>query len=358
MIRGRAYSPIGIDLSTRQIRAVQLVRRRGAWRLHAAAGVPREGAPSEGAWTPASEAEYERLWGVLRRRGFEGSDVVLAVPADLMIESVVELPPRASGAPLAELAAAELGRVHKVDASTLQVAFWEVPAAARSGGTTEYMVVGCTERAALDLIDPFERLGMVVRALDVRGLSLQRACSPAIGAGGGVDAILCLGWNHTTLHFIVDGVVSFQRALDGCDGRTLCAGASQRLRMAPTNALSLMLRQTACAVGAGTPARREVEREIAACIGAHVESIAGQFEVSCAYIARRYPDRAMSRALVTGEFGTLPGLVERLERANLAARRFELADAVDTGAIGERSLLGTEFIASLGLAMRPLRGAA
>jgi len=357
MIGRHTYSPIGIDVTTRCIRAVQLTRRAGPWRLHAAVAIPRETTSTETAWTPPTEAEHERLFGALQRQGFEGRNVMLAVPADRMVTSVIELPPRSSGAPLSALAAAELGRVHKMDAASLQVAYWEVPTASRSSAT-EYMVAGCTEQAALDLIDPFDRVGLVVRALDVRSLSLHRACAGTFGAGGSIDAILCLGWNHTTLLFVVGGVVTFQRTLDGVDGRSLAGGAAQKLRIPPASVVPLILRHAACTIASGTPARREIERELASSISAHVEDIASQFSVSCSYISRRYPDRPMSTALLTGEFGALPGLVERLERGTLKARRFGLADAIDAGPPRDHTILGTEFVASLGLAMRPMRGAA
>lgn len=359
MIRRNDYSPIGIDITTRCIRAVQLHRRRGVWRLHAAAAVPRDAAP-EGPWTPPSEAEHERLVGVLQRRAFEGSKLVLAVPADRMVESVIELPPRSSGAPLNMLAAAELGRVHKMDAATLQVAYWEIPAAARGagGGAVEYMVAGCTEQAALELIDPFERVGLCVEALDVRALSLQRACAASLGTGGSIDAILCMGWNHTTLLFVVDGVVTFQRALEGVNGKTLAIAAAQKLHTDPASAVGRILRHAACAIDTGTPTRREMEREVTGTIAAHVEAVVAQFAMSCSYISRRYPDRALKSIVVTGEFGAIPGVVERLERSDVAVRRLGLADAVSVNEGEERAVLGTEFIAPLGLALRPMRSAA
>jgi Tfp pilus assembly PilM family ATPase len=359
-MRRTRYSPIGVDVSTRSIRAVQLARRgdRAPWRLHAATAVPREAASAQPGWTPPSQGEHERLAGVLGRQGFEGSDLVLAVPADRMVESVVELPPRSSGAPLANLAAAELGRVHKVDAASLEVAFWEIPTPARTTGVTEYMVAGCPRQAGLDLIDPFEDAGLTVRALDVRALALQRACAPALAGAGAIDAILCLGWNHTTLMFVVDGVMSFQRTLDGVDGRSLATGVAQKLRISPASVVDLVLRQTACSLSSGTPARREIEREIAGNITAYAEDVATQFGVSCAYISRRYPTRSLAGAVITGEYGALPGVPERLEGAGVKARRLDLGEAVDAGESAGRLVLGTEYIASLGLALHPLREAA
>jgi hypothetical protein len=192
----------------------------------------------------------------------------------------------------------------------------------------------------------------------VRSLSLQRACATALGTSKSINAILCLGWNHTTLLFVVDGVVTFQRTLEGVNGKSLAAAAAQKLRVAPDSVVSLILRHAECAIDTGTPTRREIEREIATSIAAHAEAIAAQFSVSCSYIARRYPDRSVTSAVITGEFGALPGLVERLERGDLKARRFGLGDAIDVGAASDRAILGTEFIAPLGLALRPMRAAA
>ena len=101
-------SPIGLDVGSRQIHAVQLSRDTdGAWSLRASAGFPRS-AGQEG--KPLTAAEAARIADVLFRRNFSGSEIVLAVPDDKLLTTNLELPPRNGEIPLDEIARAEFGR--------------------------------------------------------------------------------------------------------------------------------------------------------------------------------------------------------------------------------------------------------
>src|SRR5690349_7410565 len=108
----RTRTAIGIDVGARSVKAVQLGRDRfgdGAWRITAAAEMPRDadaqpaaptpqGAAQPGTAQPAaaqperpayalSGAEIGRLLGTIERQGFRGSDVVLAMPNDKVVSS-------------------------------------------------------------------------------------------------------------------------------------------------------------------------------------------------------------------------------------------------------------------------------
>lgn len=357
MSRRRSISPIGVDFGPRWIRAVQLSRRRGGWRLHAAAAIPRASLP-ESADAAHADAEHSRLAGILERRGFDGNDIILAVPQDRLIWSIMELPPRASGAPIAELAKTELARTHKTDAASLQVALWEIPPAARTAEGVEYMVAACTHETAIALIDPFERAGLQVAALDVRSLALVRACAPRIRSAPSMDAILSLGWDQATLLVMIDGVISFKRGLEGVDGKTLVAGAAQRLGLQESVVADLMLPRILAADTGDAPARRGLEAEAASHCASHIAAIGEQLNISCSYVSRRYADRDLTSVLLTGEFAGLPGLPERISTDTITARPFLVPDAVDPAAATDPALLGAEMVAALGLAMHPERAAA
>src|SRR5687768_647843 len=123
LVTGRR-SPIGIDVGSRAVKAVQLERgcRGGGWRVAAAAAVPRlpadryqAGAPATSAAAPADAApadqalaavtapsagELNRLYDTLERQGFSGRQVVLAVPDARLLTSVLEVPARTGQAPV------------------------------------------------------------------------------------------------------------------------------------------------------------------------------------------------------------------------------------------------------------------
>ncbi len=81
-------TPIGIDASGRFINAVQLSGSARRWRVEAAAAIPRADST-----VPLDVDETTRMVGVLERQGFRGRDVILAMPNDLLLTKVLELPP-------------------------------------------------------------------------------------------------------------------------------------------------------------------------------------------------------------------------------------------------------------------------
>ena len=88
----KTYSPIGLDIGRRCVKAVQLMRAKTGWRIAAAAVLERK---TEDALLNAEEAE--RLCDVLHRQGFRGGDVVIAAPGRALRAEVLELPPRKLG---------------------------------------------------------------------------------------------------------------------------------------------------------------------------------------------------------------------------------------------------------------------
>ena len=100
MIWSARRTPIGVDLGARQVKALQLGRVRGTWRITAAARFARPGDPEQ-----IDPAVVERLDDVFYRQGFRGRDVVLAVPGDRLRSGMLELPTIGPGVPIAQIAA-------------------------------------------------------------------------------------------------------------------------------------------------------------------------------------------------------------------------------------------------------------
>lgn len=199
-------SPIGIEVGARTIGAVQL--DGSSSRVRAAAVVARR--PSDAGQFGAEEAA--RLESVLFRQGFTGSDIVLCVPDGKLMTAVLELPPRASGAPIEQLARVELARTHKKDPGSFEMACWDLPAPARAGDSTHLMAAACGHEVADGLIDIFENAGFRVDALDIKPWALTRACGPVLGPAG-TTALLDLGEGGAVLAVVRDGVPVYERLM-------------------------------------------------------------------------------------------------------------------------------------------------
>lgn len=330
----RTRTPIGIDVGSRAVKAVQYERDRwgdGKWQVVAAAQIPRAevsrsspfrsgGASSQSGPTgngiPLGAEDVRRLAGTLERQGFSGTDVVLAVPTEKLSTSVLDLPPRASQAPLEQIARMELARAHKCPPDSFEMGCWDLPAAARATKATPVMAVACSHADAAAIIDPFESEGMNVCALDVRPAALARACQPLLGSPGTLTAILDIGWTVAALGLMHQGIVIY--------GRTLGDGGTCKLYQTLGNRLNLeddVIDYLLAESGLGdtgpdeAPAATRGPADASGLIAAHFEAAVQELKVSLSYAQHQYHETAVSRLLLVGGGARIRGVAGHLSRA-------------------------------------------
>jgi type IV pilus assembly protein PilM len=394
----RTHSPIGIDVGTRSVKALQLGRDRwgtGRWRVVAAAEVPREevgqpAAPSLPATGQPprpphvlSEAEVGRLVGTLERQGFRGGEVVLAVPNEKVVSSMLELPPRASQAPIEQIARMELARAHRFAPDSFEMGCWDLPAAARATKATPVIAVACTHADAAAIMEPFEAEGMNVCALDVKAAALARACAPLMGAdAGGIVGIVDLGWTSATLSLMHQGVAIYGRILGDSGIYKLYHTLASRLGLeidvidyllsdsglsAPGDGAAVAPDAAANPRHAGAhpgahPGRMhrggtlgirkaKAPTDAAGLIAAHFEAAMHELHVSLKYAQHQYPDTPLSRLLVVGGGGCIRGVTEHLRTTlGIDARAVAPADVADSPPSLSEPCGSPALTAALGLA--------
>jgi type IV pilus assembly protein PilM len=330
----RHRGPIGIDLGGRTIRAVQLSGRPGHWRTEAVAEVPRR-ADSD------LPTEALRLAGVLGRQGFTGQSAVLAVPDAALLTAILDLPPRSSGAPVEQIALAELARAHRREPATLEMACWDLPAPARPGDTVQVMAAACAHTDAGTILDAFENAGFEVRALDVRALAVARACRALWAPGDSMTAVLDIGWESVLLSVVGGDVVVYERLLEACDLHRLHAMLVER------EGLPSELAEQILADGGAAPSDSvgDILTEARHAIENHAQTLSEQLSLSLSYTAHRYPGRPVGAILLTGEGGGMPGL-----DAMLSTRLEAPARAVTAADLADRAPKNAALIGALGLA--------
>ncbi len=280
------------------------------------------------------EVESRRLAGVLERRGFAGSACVVAVPHEMLLSAVLELPPRISGAPVALLAAAELARRQKCDPGSMEVSLWEIPAANRAASGCEYMVTACAHETANPFLDAFEDAGLDVLALDVPQLALLRACAGEVRPPPAMDALLHVGYDRCSLMIVTDGVIAYERALEGAEGSRWWRWWRSGSALRAARVEEILSGHAAQGSGAPGGPLSELEAELRDFTVGHVASLVEQINTSFSYISRRYTDRDLTTVLLTGEFGGLPGLAARVTTLGVEARVFGSGDC--GGSAGRR----------------------
>ena len=156
---------VGVDIGKRTLRAVALSPEGNAYRLHAMVETVR--APNHP--VPTCQ-DVERLLQSFERQEIDLRRISLAIPPDRLMNAIVELPPRSSGAPIETLAQAELG---KGGDGQQEVHVWDLPPGRRAR-VSEYFAIGLSHTSANELLAPFVQTGIEVECLEPEASALQR----------------------------------------------------------------------------------------------------------------------------------------------------------------------------------------
>lgn len=376
--RGARRTAVGIDVGSRTFKAVQLERVRGGKaRVVAAAIRPRTAEPcivpaaSSAAGgsaanaivatcAPVNNSEVDALAQALGSAGFTGDRVVLAAPAEGLMVTPIELPPRSSQAPLEQLARMEVSRNFRCTPDSFEFSWWEMPAGMRGGRGTEAFAVALPHAKADSFLDPFDACHLDVQALETQQAALVRACRSAL-AEKTITAILDLGWGPATLGFVHHEMLTFSRRIpEGAVG-SLHAALCKTLSI-DGDVADYLLGEVGLdsppAHGAGGPASEtavEMPDEGIRLITAFTETLIKELSLSFSYATHQYPDAAVAKLLLVGGGAGMAGLAHRLA----AALGVDVATVapVDIAAC-DPSLLSLcsspSMTMALGLAMREL----
>ncbi|MBL8759481.1 MAG: hypothetical protein JNK35_13760 [Phycisphaerae bacterium] len=297
---GAARGPIGLELGSRWVKAVQLRGRPGRWAITAAARFER---PAGARALPDAE-EAERLASVLDRQGFVGRRVTIVMPAALESAAPVQLPARGSGAPLDEIAAAQLAESARCDAGELCTTWWPrgEPGA---DGTIPAMAVGVRERDADALADALEAGGLEVAAIDARGVALARACAGCVEDRNAVTAVVSVGHSAALVVALHAGRPIFERVLPESGTRELVERIVKHARVEPDVAFYALTRSAPVEAAPAAPGADALQavREAAA---AHAEALAREVSVSLSYALSTVPGGASGVVLLAGDAAEYP----------------------------------------------------
>ena len=203
-------SPIGLDVGFGEVRAVQMARGEAGDSLVCSAVFPRPSGPRPLAEFDGEEASA--LASVLGRRGFVGRRITVAAPHEACTAYTLELPPRDSGAPVQEIARAEIARKSRVPGAKFELATWYLPGRGRS---ERGMAVACENGALSDYLSSFDRAGLVPVAVDLQECALARACDRALGAEDeSIHAMILVGWSTTLAVLTIGRSVVYTRRFD------------------------------------------------------------------------------------------------------------------------------------------------
>lgn len=322
---GRSWSPIGIDIGTRCVKAVQLSRTSKGWRVEAATLFAQQqlNAPLDG-------AVAHRIAGILERQGFRGQEIVVAAPVKKLEVGMLELPPRTSGAPIEQIARTELARTVKAAPEALAMGMWDVPAPARAAAATHVMAVALRHEDANVLVDAFEGEGMNLRSLDIPAWALARACSPLAKASAGVTGVLDIGWDGALLVLIHEDSVIYQRALSECGIAAIRDRVGQALELDAMLADHILDQIVLKPAPDGARTDPMLWASIRGLLAEYASSISTELLASFSYASHRYPANAVDKLFLTGGGALIADLPQGLsERIGVPVKPLAPAELVE-----------------------------
>ncbi len=307
MLKPKRYSFIGLDIGASAIKAAQVSRTGKQTRIEAAAVIPYPSTPAV-----LDEATVKRVRDVLNRQGFRGNRCVIAAPADKLHLELLDLPPRHSGAPVDQLARAEMTRLAKLEGTAFEMATWDLPAPPRGGTGTAVIAVATKHADTETVYNLFDHEGLSIEAMDVQVCAIARACRTRQSTQG-ITAVLDLGFSRAVLMFIREGVVVFQRSFVLCGTGAVQAELIKRLGIDADVATHLMTKTELDQPANSSPQIAAVQT----LLGRYVEMLSEQLESSFAYISHRYSDAQPTEILVIGG-GAMSGGIRDLLKTRLA----------------------------------------
>lgn len=323
---GARTTPIGLDIGARRIKAAQWTLSRAGPRLSAAACIDRA---SPGAPLTAEEAASVR--GVLERQGFAGRRVVASAPATRVLTSVLELPPRSSGAPLEQIARSELARANGVAPGGLEMAFWELPPGTRAVEGTHVFAVALRHADADSMLDALEAAGLEAEAIDMGLLGLSRLAMRQSEPGRhAVTGLLDLGASGATIAVLHGGTLVYQRTLTDLGLERLHARLAESMSIEPEVAAYIVSRIGLTSELADEQRGWELLDDARAAIGDYADSVGAEVKASLSYANRRYASTETEGVLLAGGGAVIPGISPRIEAAADSPVR-TLSPAAGTG---------------------------
>lgn len=269
--------PIGVDVGSRWIKAVQMGRGAGGARVPArCAAWPRLESGS------ITFAEACRIREVLEARGFSGKRVVLGAPEGPGCTTDLELPGASSEEARCSVAVMEACRRMKLPPGTFELALWELPKLARATESITATAFVLTHENAAEILDPIEAAGLEVVRIGIASSSV--AGLAAAHGSERLDLYVDVGASGARIWVASGQRVVYHRRLEEFGLARLLEWGAERTQEGPREA-ELAVDVT----GRDTPGAKEITMGIIA-----------EAAVSAEYAWHRYPDREPGHVYALG----------------------------------------------------------
>jgi Tfp pilus assembly PilM family ATPase len=300
-----------MHVGARRLVAAQVVWTSGRARLGA---VARVGRSRPGDDLPDLD-DFLRLADAMERLGFHGRRVVLVAPSEKEMVSVLELPPRDSGAPLDQIAHAEFARERRLENGSFEMAWWELPDPPRAAPGMRAMAIGVAHADVERLLEVVGEAGFDPVALDARAPALGRVVARVAGDTDGINAVLDFGWAGAGVSLMVGPTVVYHRTIPDVGLAAWQRDFMSQLKVGE-DAAEVLADATGGAPGCETSAMDpSIIARARMMIAPRLEALARGVSASLTYGAHLYPGRETGKVYVVGEGARLHEARQAIGRA-------------------------------------------
>lgn len=343
VLQRTSYSRIGVDLGSRQIKAIQFSRTGTKRALVAAAAVERR------VTDKLDDGDLARLVAALDSQGFHGREIVVACPPAMVHTDILELPSRASGAPIRQIAQMEMQRSSRFDPG-FEMAFWDLPSGPRTGSTSSVMATAIKQTDAQALLEQLDRAGLDVTAMETTGTALARVISA--GKAGDLTAAVDAGASASSLMLVQDGTVIYQRPLNDISLALLHRSIAAEFEVGEAEQ-NYLVRDIG--LGDAPEATRDAlpqERRLQSMLHHYADAIADEVETALAYATHRYPQLQAGGVVLAGGGAGIAGIDKHIaKRITVDVHIGRPADQLTFHPSRAEQALAPVFMPALGLAM-------
>lgn len=301
-LRRTGKTSIGIDIGSRYLKAVQLNGEPSNHRLEAATVVSRIDTGSE-----LPPHELKRFGEILARQGFEGQNVVIGLPPEMLMIEMLELPVRLSQTSVEKIVHMELARTRREDPNSFEMCYWKLPTPERTSETSHVLATGCSHKHANALVDLFDSCGFQVQSLDVQPCAQGRACAALLGHNEQITGILDMGWCAARFILLHDQSIIYERTFQEAGLEVL-----QRCLCKRFGINEQMVDRLVIDVARNAPDGLSRRSDVNSVIASHVDIVKRELQVCLSYAAHRYAGWAVDGLVLVGGGASIPGVADSL----------------------------------------------
>jgi Tfp pilus assembly PilM family ATPase len=293
-------SSIGVEIGMRSIRAVQLVLDRGIWNIAATTVIPRGKAD-------ALTDDLRQLAQTLPRRGFVGRDIVLAAPPELIVRVEFEVDAGVNNQEITERARRELASNGKCTTESLEIGWWTLPQCGPPEKKS-VLAVGCRTPAAEAMLSSFDEAGLTVIAIETPSQALSRWTASFLPNAAQTFIALNIGWSSTTLSYVLDGRVAFERTIPAAGVRNIHVVIAERFGF-DADEIDVLLTSEASDSDVHND---DLAHHLDTVLCDQLNDLREEIIRSIQYLSQRYAGRAIDHVILLGEGSAIHGIDERL----------------------------------------------